>query len=49
MCLQGLWLGITCGILVQVVLLMAFTLCTNWDKEVNICIVLLANMMLPLF
>ncbi|BAF19603.1 Os06g0495100 [Oryza sativa Japonica Group] len=30
---MGLWLGITCGILVQVVLLMAFTLCTNWDKE----------------
>uniref|UniRef100_A0A0E0G6P4 Protein DETOXIFICATION n=1 Tax=Oryza nivara TaxID=4536 RepID=A0A0E0G6P4_ORYNI len=30
---MGLWLGITCGILVQVVLLMAFTICTNWDKE----------------
>uniref|UniRef100_J3MEC5 Protein DETOXIFICATION n=1 Tax=Oryza brachyantha TaxID=4533 RepID=J3MEC5_ORYBR len=31
---MGLWLGILCGILVQVVLLMAITLCTNWDKEV---------------
>ncbi|KAF0903379.1 hypothetical protein E2562_027247 [Oryza meyeriana var. granulata] len=30
---MGLWLGIICGILVQVVLLMAITICTNWDKE----------------
>uniref|UniRef100_J3MEB7 Protein DETOXIFICATION n=1 Tax=Oryza brachyantha TaxID=4533 RepID=J3MEB7_ORYBR len=29
----GLWLGIICGLLVQVLLLMAITLCTNWDKE----------------
>jgi MATE family multidrug resistance protein len=30
---MGLWLGIICGLLVQVLLLMAITLCTNWDKE----------------
>uniref|UniRef100_A0A0D9WQ04 Protein DETOXIFICATION n=1 Tax=Leersia perrieri TaxID=77586 RepID=A0A0D9WQ04_9ORYZ len=29
----GLWLGIICGLMVQVLLLMAITLCTNWDKE----------------
>lgn len=31
---QGLWFGIICGLMVQVLLLMAITLCTNWDKEV---------------
>uniref|UniRef100_A0A0E0E267 Protein DETOXIFICATION n=1 Tax=Oryza meridionalis TaxID=40149 RepID=A0A0E0E267_9ORYZ len=30
---MGLWLGITCGILVQVVLLMAFTLCGKCEGQ----------------
>jgi len=30
---MGLWLGIICGLLVQVLLLMVVTLCTNWDNE----------------
>lgn len=29
----GLWLGIICGLIVQVLLLMAITICTDWDKE----------------
>ncbi|XP_066372989.1 protein DETOXIFICATION 16-like isoform X2 [Miscanthus floridulus] len=31
---MGLWMGINCGLLVQLLLLMIVTLCTNWDKEV---------------
>ncbi|KAF8779273.1 hypothetical protein HU200_002954 [Digitaria exilis] len=31
---MGLWLGLTCGIIVQVLLLMIITLSTNWDDEV---------------
>nr|CAB3470481.1 unnamed protein product [Digitaria exilis] len=30
---MGLWLGIICGLFVQVLLLMIVTLCTNWDNE----------------
>ncbi|KAJ3686035.1 hypothetical protein LUZ61_015199 [Rhynchospora tenuis] len=30
---KGLWIGLTCGIFVQVVLLSIITLCTNWEKE----------------
>ncbi|CAN6216947.1 unnamed protein product [Urochloa humidicola] len=30
---MGLWLGIICGLSVQVFLLMMVTLCTNWDNE----------------
>ncbi|KAK1298795.1 MATE efflux family protein 7 [Acorus calamus] len=30
---KGLWLGIMCGLVVQVLLLSTITLCTNWDKE----------------
>ncbi|CAL5047682.1 unnamed protein product [Urochloa decumbens] len=30
---MGLWLGIICGLMVQVLLLMMVTLCTNWDNE----------------
>uniref|UniRef100_A0A453DW77 Protein DETOXIFICATION n=1 Tax=Aegilops tauschii subsp. strangulata TaxID=200361 RepID=A0A453DW77_AEGTS len=30
----GLWMGIICGVLVQVLLLMIITLCTDWRKEV---------------
>ncbi|PUZ61234.1 hypothetical protein GQ55_4G259400 [Panicum hallii var. hallii] len=30
---MGLWLGIICGLLVQLLLLMVVTLCTNWDNE----------------
>ncbi|CAN6178196.1 unnamed protein product [Urochloa humidicola] len=30
---MGLWLGIICGLSVQVLLLMMVTLCTNWDNE----------------
>uniref|UniRef100_A0A0A9HUP7 Protein DETOXIFICATION n=1 Tax=Arundo donax TaxID=35708 RepID=A0A0A9HUP7_ARUDO len=30
---MGLWLGIICGIMVHVLLLMIITLCTNWDDE----------------
>lgn len=29
----GLWLGIICGLMVQVLLLMIITVCTNWDSE----------------
>ncbi|KAM0850354.1 hypothetical protein ACQ4PT_053138 [Festuca glaucescens] len=29
----GLWLGIISGLMVQVLLLMAITICTDWDKE----------------
>ncbi|PAN24697.1 hypothetical protein PAHAL_4G245800 [Panicum hallii] len=32
---MGLWLGIICGLLVQLLLLMVVTLCTNWDNEVT--------------
>ncbi|KAF8779271.1 hypothetical protein HU200_002952 [Digitaria exilis] len=31
---MGLWMGINCGLLVQLLLLMIVTMCTNWDKEV---------------
>ncbi|VAH47116.1 unnamed protein product [Triticum turgidum subsp. durum] len=30
---MGLWFGLTCGLVVQTVLLMSITLRTNWDKE----------------
>ncbi|KAL6592651.1 hypothetical protein ACP70R_049326 [Stipagrostis hirtigluma subsp. patula] len=30
---MGLWMGIVCGIVVQVVLLVAITLCTDWQQE----------------
>ncbi|OEL33137.1 Protein DETOXIFICATION 16 [Dichanthelium oligosanthes] len=30
---MGLWTGIICGIVVQVVLLVIITLCTDWQKE----------------
>lgn len=30
---KGLWMGIACGISVQVVLLLIVTLCTDWEKE----------------
>ena len=33
--IQGLWCGQMCGMVVQMVLLLAITLCTNWDKEVR--------------
>ncbi|KAM3215459.1 hypothetical protein ACQJBY_067465 [Aegilops geniculata] len=29
----GLWMGITCALVVQTVLFMSITLCTNWDKQ----------------
>ena len=31
--IQGLWFGIICGLVVQMLLLLAITMCTNWDKE----------------
>ncbi|CAL5042945.1 unnamed protein product [Urochloa decumbens] len=30
---MGLWMGINCGLLVQLLLLMIVTMCTDWDKE----------------
>ncbi|KAK3129127.1 hypothetical protein QOZ80_6BG0472000 [Eleusine coracana subsp. coracana] len=30
---MGLWFGIICGLIVQLLLLMIITLCTNWDDE----------------
>ncbi|VAH56427.1 unnamed protein product [Triticum turgidum subsp. durum] len=30
---MGLWMGIICGVLVQVLLLTIITLCTDWQKE----------------
>uniref|UniRef100_A0A0A9HNK9 Protein DETOXIFICATION n=1 Tax=Arundo donax TaxID=35708 RepID=A0A0A9HNK9_ARUDO len=30
---MGLWFGIICGLMVQLLLLMIITLCTNWDNE----------------
>jgi MATE family multidrug resistance protein len=30
---MGLWFGILCGLVVQMLLLLTITLCTNWDKE----------------
>uniref|UniRef100_A0A453LNK5 Protein TRANSPARENT TESTA 12 n=2 Tax=Aegilops tauschii subsp. strangulata TaxID=200361 RepID=A0A453LNK5_AEGTS len=30
---MGLWLGIICGVVVQMLLLLAITMRTNWDKE----------------
>ncbi|CAN6231345.1 unnamed protein product [Urochloa humidicola] len=30
---MGLWLGLLCGLMVQTILLLSFTLCINWDKE----------------
>ncbi|XXG59645.1 hypothetical protein AAC387_Pa04g1694 [Persea americana] len=32
---EGLWLGIICGLLVQVLLLLIITLRTNWEQEAN--------------
>ncbi|XP_039142798.1 protein DETOXIFICATION 16-like [Dioscorea cayenensis subsp. rotundata] len=32
---KGLWIGILCGLFVQVVLLLTITLCTDWEKEAN--------------
>lgn len=34
--LQGLWFSIMCGLVVQMLLLLSITLCTNWNKEVSI-------------
>ncbi|CAL4888389.1 unnamed protein product [Urochloa decumbens] len=31
---KGLWFGQICGMVVQMVVLLSITLCTNWDKEV---------------
>jgi len=33
---QGLWLGIMCGLVGQMLLRLSITLCTNWKKEVSI-------------
>ncbi|GJM90899.1 hypothetical protein PR202_ga07222 [Eleusine coracana subsp. coracana] len=33
---MGLWFGILCGLVVQVMLLLSITLFTNWNKEVSI-------------
>ena len=33
--LQGLWFGIMCGLVVQMLLLLLITLWTNWEKEVS--------------
>ncbi|RLM66253.1 protein DETOXIFICATION 16-like [Panicum miliaceum] len=30
---MGLWLGIICALIVQMLLLLAITLCSNWEKE----------------
>ncbi|KAL6629508.1 hypothetical protein ACP70R_029273 [Stipagrostis hirtigluma subsp. patula] len=30
---MGLWFGIMCGVVVQMLLLLCITLCTNWNKE----------------
>uniref|UniRef100_I1P666 Protein DETOXIFICATION n=1 Tax=Oryza glaberrima TaxID=4538 RepID=I1P666_ORYGL len=30
---MGLWLGIMCALIVQMLLLLAITVCTNWEKE----------------
>lgn len=30
---MGLWLGIMCGLVVQMLLLLSITLCTNWNQE----------------
>ncbi|PAN37694.1 hypothetical protein GQ55_7G106800 [Panicum hallii var. hallii] len=30
---MGLWLGIICALVVQMLLLLAITLCSNWEKE----------------
>ena len=32
---QGLWFGIMCGLVVQMLLLLSITLFTNWNKEVS--------------
>ncbi|XP_039143191.1 protein DETOXIFICATION 16-like [Dioscorea cayenensis subsp. rotundata] len=32
---KGLWMGILCGLFVQVVLLSTITLCTDWEKEAS--------------
>lgn len=31
---QGLWMGIICGLSVQVLALITVNACTNWDQEV---------------
>ncbi|KAL6877514.1 hypothetical protein ACP4OV_012729 [Aristida adscensionis] len=31
---MGLWFGILCGVVVQMVLLISITICTNWNKQV---------------
>lgn len=38
---QGLWLGIICALVVQVVCLLSITLRTDWDREVNAFIIAL--------
>ncbi|GJN19610.1 hypothetical protein PR202_gb06904 [Eleusine coracana subsp. coracana] len=30
---QGLWFGVLCGLMVQMLLLLSITLCTDWNKE----------------
>ncbi|GLJ11095.1 hypothetical protein SUGI_0142870 [Cryptomeria japonica] len=32
---KGLWLGITCGLFVQTVLLFPITLCIEWEQQVS--------------
>ncbi|KAL6883666.1 hypothetical protein ACP4OV_011080 [Aristida adscensionis] len=31
----GLWIGISCGLAVQMLLMLSITLCTNWNDEVS--------------
>lgn len=37
---QGLWMGIICGLFVQVLLFSAIAYCTNWEKEVSAPLIL---------
>ncbi|URD82247.1 MATE efflux family protein [Musa troglodytarum] len=37
---KGLWMGIICGLLVQMLLFSAITYCTNWEKEVSAPLIL---------
>jgi hypothetical protein len=32
---QGLWFGLLNGLVVQTILLICITLCTNWNKELR--------------
>ncbi|XP_020522926.1 protein DETOXIFICATION 16 isoform X2 [Amborella trichopoda] len=45
---KGLWMGITCGLLVQMVVFVSITLCTDWEQQAQKARERIYNLTLPL-